>query len=218
MAIERRPLRADVGAEILGRIIDGRLRSGTRVNESHLARDLGISRTPLREAMLCLATAGALEADMGRGFSVPHTTEREVVDLVDALALVLPAIVRQACPYGLGDQLEASNSLGRARLETDRPAVFCEHLHRLLELLAKPGRNALLRDECGRLAQLLLRYVHEALVRGWDPEPTISGLQEILSALQKDDGRQAAIGLERTLSLMGADLAARFQAAVAAHD
>lgn len=50
MAIERRPLRADVGAEILGRIIDGRLRSGTRVNESHLARDLGISRTRSEEA------------------------------------------------------------------------------------------------------------------------------------------------------------------------
>jgi len=41
-------------------IVDGRLPAGTRINEVHLSRALGVSRTPLREALARLAQEGAL--------------------------------------------------------------------------------------------------------------------------------------------------------------
>ena len=60
---ERKPLRQQVQKEILARLADDRLAAETRINESHLAADLGISRTPLREAMLGLeATGGSYKA------------------------------------------------------------------------------------------------------------------------------------------------------------
>jgi DNA-binding GntR family transcriptional regulator len=46
--IQRKPLRDDVQKEILARLIDQRLVPGSRVNESHLSIELGVSRTPLR--------------------------------------------------------------------------------------------------------------------------------------------------------------------------
>ncbi len=49
---QRKPLREDVQKEILNRIVDGRLAAGSRINETHLAADMGLSRTPLREAMI----------------------------------------------------------------------------------------------------------------------------------------------------------------------
>lgn len=216
MLFERKPLRDDVGAEILERIIDGRLPSGTRINESHLAQALGISRTPLREAMLCLAAAGALDTDLGRGFSVPHFTGRQAVELLETLAVALPAAIRSGQNLELKDQIEARNLLGRARLAVNDPAVFCAHWHTLFCLFAGQSRNTVLRDECCRLVQLLLRYLREALARGWDPGPSLAGLQESLEALQQAERALAANRLQTVIMRMSADLAARFPAALAA--
>lgn len=215
--LERRPLRNDVSAEILGRIVDGRLPSGTRINECHLSTELGISRTPLREALFCLATVGALKAEPGRGFSVPHFTLREVTELLAVLAVVLPTAIRQGGPGELKDQLEARNALGRARLHTEQPARFCEHLAAVLHALLRPCTNRLLSDDCHRLIRLLLRYLHEALGRGWDPGSTLEGLQDTLQAIQRDDRDDAGGRLERLCLRLGEDLAARFPAALEAH-
>lgn len=216
MIIERKPLRTEVGSEILGRIIDGRLPSGTRINETHLARDLGVSRTPLREAMLCLAATGALDTDPGRGFLVPHFTGREVAELLDALSVLLPPVLRRDGEFALKAQFEARNLLGRARLDTGQPASFCRHFLGLTVLLGEQSPNRTLRAECRRLAQLLLRYLHEALGRGWDPGPALAGLQEGLDHLQQGNGSAAAARLEHVLQQMSTDLAARFPASLEA--
>src|SRR3954469_20663032 len=67
----RTPLRSDLIEEITTRVLDGRFAAGARVNEVHLARELGVSRTPLREALIGLADRGLLVSAPGRGFLVP---------------------------------------------------------------------------------------------------------------------------------------------------
>ncbi len=214
--LERRPLRTDASAEILGRIIDGSLRSGTRINESHLSVELGISRTPLREALFGLATRGVLRIDPGRGFSVPHYTLREVSELLDALAILLPAALRGAAAWDLKDQVEARNLLGRARLQRHEPAAFCEHVYLLFVLIGRQSANSILRDECKRLCQLMLRYLGEALSRGWDPSRTLADLDACLQTLQGSDRERAGELLATGLRRLGEDLAARFPVALEA--
>ena len=214
--LERRPLRADAAAEILGRIIDGSLRSGTRINESHLSAELGISRTPLREALFGLATRGALKIDPGRGFSVPHYTMREITELLDALAILLPAALRNAANWELKDQVEARNLLNRARMQRHEPATFCEHTYLLLVLIGRQSPNSILRDECKRFSQLMLRYLGEALSRGWDPGQTLADLDACLLALQGNDHDRAVELLAAGLRRLGDDLAARFPVALEA--
>lgn len=51
-------------------IMDGRLAPGQRLKEEELARELGISRTPVREALLILQTDGLVEASPNRGATV----------------------------------------------------------------------------------------------------------------------------------------------------
>ena len=51
-------------------ILDGRLQPGQRLKEEELARELGISRTPVREALLILQTEGMVEAAPNRGATV----------------------------------------------------------------------------------------------------------------------------------------------------
>lgn len=65
-------------------ILDGRLDPGSRLKEEALARELGISRTPVREALLLLQAEGLVEAAPNRGATV-RTYEPD--DLADMYAL-----------------------------------------------------------------------------------------------------------------------------------
>lgn len=89
----RAPLRADVHETLLARILSGALAPGTRLVESRLAADLGLSRTPLREALFRLEQEGFVQAHLSRGFSVTSLTTREVRELYPILgALELCAL------------------------------------------------------------------------------------------------------------------------------
>lgn len=91
--ISREPIRRAVRRILLDRLLDRELPPGSHINESALAAEFGISRTPLREALLQLASEGLIEAHPGRGFSVAEMdtkTGREIYGLVaelEALAL-----------------------------------------------------------------------------------------------------------------------------------
>jgi len=90
---ERRPLRNDVQRAIRERIVDARLPAGASLNENRLAAELGISRTPLREAMLGLEATGFLTSIMGRGFRVPELDSEEFRDLATILSRLAPLAV-----------------------------------------------------------------------------------------------------------------------------
>jgi DNA-binding GntR family transcriptional regulator len=78
MVVQRHLLRDDVQAAVLGKLIRGDYPVGTRINEVHLAAELGVSRTPLREALSALANDGLIEARPSRGFWLSPLTDTEV--------------------------------------------------------------------------------------------------------------------------------------------
>jgi DNA-binding GntR family transcriptional regulator len=92
--ITRFPLTGQVRGAVRERILDGRLAPGARVNESHLATELGVSRTPLREALAGLARDGFLVAEPGRGYSVSPLTTEEANELYPILGVLEATAVR----------------------------------------------------------------------------------------------------------------------------
>lgn len=77
-------------------ICDGRLAAASRINEVHLARDLGVSRTPLREALNRLASEGALDVRARLGFFVRPLTLDEFEQIYDLRPLLDPEALRLA--------------------------------------------------------------------------------------------------------------------------
>lgn len=86
MAIQRRPLRDDVRQEILRRIIRGKLPAGSPINELELAAELGVSRTPLREALLSLEKEELLIGRPRRGWSVAPLTLKDAQEVYPIIA------------------------------------------------------------------------------------------------------------------------------------
>lgn len=85
-------------SRVRGAILDGTLPDGERVNEVHLAAQLGVSRTPLREALNRLVSEQILTLRPRHGYSVPRITlagfeaEYGIRPILDVAALELAGI------------------------------------------------------------------------------------------------------------------------------
>ena len=70
------------------RLLDGRFAAGVLLSENELARELGISRTPVREAFLLLEAEGLLELYPRRGALVTPISPTESTDVLEARLLI----------------------------------------------------------------------------------------------------------------------------------
>ncbi len=86
MAIERRTLRSQVRDELLERMRTGRVHPGESINEVQLAAELGVSRTPLREALIALESEGQIGSEGGKGFRFMPLSAREFEELAPIMA------------------------------------------------------------------------------------------------------------------------------------
>ena len=83
--IVRRPLHEEATDRLRDLIVQGRLAAGARLNERLLTAQLGLSRTPLREAFKVLATEGLVELLPNRGAVV---TQMDPVRLSETIAVM----------------------------------------------------------------------------------------------------------------------------------
>ena len=77
----RLPLREQVFEMLLDDILKGSFNAGEKLKDTEIAKRLGISRTPAREALIRLEEEGYLVNNMGRGFEIVSIGEREVVEI-----------------------------------------------------------------------------------------------------------------------------------------
>jgi DNA-binding GntR family transcriptional regulator len=81
------------------------LKPGERLNEVDLARRLGASRTPLREALNRLVSEGFLRFESGRGFFCRDFRPREIFDLYQIREALESFAVRAACDSATAEQI-----------------------------------------------------------------------------------------------------------------
>lgn len=95
--IERKPLHELVAGRVRDMIIEGRLPPGDPVNESRLCAELGVSRTPMREAVRTLAGEGLIVLRPGRSTIVRTFTASEVKGMLEVIAELETLAGRKAC-------------------------------------------------------------------------------------------------------------------------
>jgi DNA-binding GntR family transcriptional regulator len=158
MVLVRRPLRTDVHQEILERILRAELRPGARVRDAQLAQDLGVSRTPVREALLRLERDGFLEASVGRGFTVRPLTDREVREVYPLIWTLEGLALRSSAPpsrAALAELDAVTSAIERTPPEVAACIALDTHWHRLL-LAGCP--NARLLGMIADLKEVARRY------------------------------------------------------------
>lgn len=83
---------------IVKKLASGELEEGARVKEQYLVNNLGISRTPVREALVELASEGVLIREPRKGFRIKSYTKEDLVDLFDYIGLLTGKCGQLVCP------------------------------------------------------------------------------------------------------------------------
>ncbi len=86
--ILRERMSVDIHQELLKDIIKGRFVPGQRLRDAELAESLGVSRTPVREALLRLEREGFISAQKHLGFSVKGLAESEIREVYPLVRLL----------------------------------------------------------------------------------------------------------------------------------
>ena len=100
-----------------GHLRDGTIGAGQPLQEVQLAEKLGVSRTPVREALTRLASEGLLASD-GRSFVVPALSLQDVDDIYEVRFLLEPAAVRRVAELTTDPTVRAQIDEALADAET----------------------------------------------------------------------------------------------------
>lgn len=114
--LERRPLRDQIVDEILASLAAGDYPINTRIDEMALVARLGVSRTPVREALTLLERQGVVESRLGKGFWVAPVTATDIRDTYPIVAALevfaLRSTDRDRLPALAQKLLEAAAEMG----------------------------------------------------------------------------------------------------------
>ena len=181
-------LAAHTRRAVLAAIADGRLEPGGRYSVAQLAEQLGISRTPVREALLVLEREGRVRFERNKGVRVLETTAADIAEVFELRLLLEVPAAAKAC--GVVDTEARKAALG---------AGDGERFHELIVLAAGNRRLA-----------AIVAGLREALggPATRDAQEAAAEHHAILAALEAGDADRAAAAmryhLRRTAELAGA--------------
>jgi len=136
-------------------ILSGALPPGHRVNEVHLAREMGVSRTPIRAALHALGAEGLLDYEANRGFTVRDYSMASIADAYEIRAVLEGLACRFAAERGLDAHdrpsfeaaLEAGNAvLDRFEGATEQIAAYRAANVAFHDAVIAAARNPMLHD------------------------------------------------------------------------
>ncbi|OEU96174.1 GntR family transcriptional regulator [Streptomyces oceani] len=195
------PAAERVYAHVKQAVLERRYEGGMLLTEGELAEAVGVSRTPVREALLRLEVEGLLTLYPKKGALVRPVSAQEIADVVETRQLVEDHAVRKAAahvPAGLPDRLEEILAEQRAMAEAGdltRMAVSDRCFH--AEIVRATG-NAILVRLYDQLRDRQLRM--GVAVMHAHPERVAKNITEhaaILDAIRAGDAEAAAAAVRR---------------------
>jgi DNA-binding GntR family transcriptional regulator len=179
-----------------------RIRPGERLQEVSLAAQLGVSRTPVREALARLESEGMISVE-GRGFVVPELTDRDIEEIYQLRFLLEPVAVAGA----VGAIRRAADlATLTAAIEAAAAAERNDDFHAFLEansrfhnawraLVPKRRMSKLLDQYVGHVRFLRVLTLGNAAAR----KAALSGMKNIHLAFRKRDAEAAAAAMHKHL-------------------
>lgn len=193
-ALNRSPLSQQAVEELRRRIAGHDLSPGQRLDEAALAEDLGISRTPLREALKVLSAEGLVEVRPRRGCFVTELCHNDLEDIFPIMALLEGEVAREvaqkasATDFKRLDQLHAALEKHAVSDDVDRYYEVNYVFHETLQVIAG---NRWLQQVIGDLRKLLKLSRHRSLRLEGRLRESVTEHRALMVALHKRDGEQA---------------------------
>ncbi len=158
------PLRDVVFNTLRDEILYGKLKPGERLMEIAISERLGVSRTPVREAIRRLEQEGLVDMFPRRGAQVSGVTEKRLADALEARKTLETFAVNAACSRITRKQLEklreANLAFEKAAKQNDA-AKTAEADERFHNIIIEAAGNEMIADTLNNLKEQLFRYRYE---------------------------------------------------------
>jgi DNA-binding GntR family transcriptional regulator len=172
-------------------ILSGRLIPGERLAEEHLAEELGVSRTPVREALHKLEQDGFIEPLESRGFRIPQDSREEIEDLFELRTVLEGYTLKIICERITDEQItmleeiinKADDALKRKRI--DEVFQWNTRFHDTLHSLVADKRR--FHSLIVNMRKYVLRYRKDTLQYLGAGKRASDGHRQILLALKLKD-------------------------------
>ena len=192
--ITRERLSADVHQELLNQIIRGDIAPGSRLKDAELAEELGVSRTPIREALLRLEREGFISSQKHLGFSVKRLLESEIHEVYPLVSL-LECCALDSSPLPRADKIKKLADLGSSlKDEGSDPLRRIELDSAWHEALIEDSGNRHLMRVLSDLKRLVSRYEYAFMRDDALVSESVAEHDAIARSVERGD-RRAAVRL-----------------------
>ncbi len=130
LRIERENLDDKIYTQLKEMITERRLLPGERILQDHLAREMGVSRTPLVNALKRLAQEGVVEWVSRRGIYVKRFTRRQMIQLYEVREVLEGLATRLAAPRIDREEVDRLEKIFRELDVSPTPAAIREYIER----------------------------------------------------------------------------------------
>jgi DNA-binding GntR family transcriptional regulator len=145
----RRNLKAGVANVITAQILSGEMRAGQRIDQDALAAELGVSRLPIREAIIMLENVGFVTSISRRGSYVASITPDDVLDHYEIFGMAIGLAARRAASMLTEEELSRLEELYVAMHRNHGPDHLADlnyQFHRLVNSKSSHRLKAHLRS------------------------------------------------------------------------
>ncbi|PTB18088.1 GntR family transcriptional regulator [Trinickia symbiotica] len=191
--VERQRLHDMVVEHLRTFIVEGVLAPGMKLNERELCERLGISRTPLREALKVLAAEGLVDISPNRGASVSRMSEGEIREMFELMSGLEAFSGELACERITAAELAAIKALHyemlACREQNDLSGYYARN-QAIHDRINEAARNTALRQVYVSMNRRLqaLRFRSNFSTAKWDS--AIHDHEEMIRALEARDGKR----------------------------
>lgn len=194
------PLRDEVFNTLRERILKGVYKPGERLMEIHLADQLGVSRTPIREAIRMLELEGLVKMVPRKGAQVAKISKEDLQDVLEVRKALDTLSVKLACERITEDEIKLLNNAERefekafASKDVREIAEADVAFHDVIHAATKNGR---LKSMISNLAERIYRYRFEYIKQQSDGGKTLMlEHREIMRCIESRDVESAVKATE----------------------
>lgn len=197
----RRSTSAEVADHIRTLIFNGVLKPNQRVPQEAIAADLGVSRVPVREALIALEGNGLVTSEPNRGMFVVPIRQEDIEDHYRMYGMILGLAASRASHRITEPVLERLDHLHRQMSSSEDPELLRNLNYEFHHLINKTGGSTRVRSLLRHLSHNLPKELYY-LSPGASPEAN-EGHAKILGALRRGDGPAADLASQEHMRQEG---------------
>ena len=188
-------LKQEVAQRVRDLILSGDLRRGERIDQDRIAENLGVSRLPVREALITLESEGLVEGIARRGMYVAQLERDDIRDHYEMYGMLSGIAAGRLARHGDVDILNQLETVQREMRATEDPHEHDRLNFAFHQLINRAGASRRLRSVLRVLSRNMPSAFFAQPVEWEWKERAIAEHDEIIAALRAGDAASASAAL-----------------------